>query len=419
MTKEQMLDFIHATGNVSRPGLERIAELLRLLGDPQEKLHFIHVAGTNGKGSLSAMLCSILMSAGYRTGLYISPHLFRVNERMSVNGEEVSDAELCALADEVSAAVEQMDDKPTEFERLTAMGFLHFVKRACDLVVLEVGLGGRLDATNVIGAPEAAAIMNIGLEHTKILGDTIEKIAWEKGGIIKENCPVILYRQSAAVENVIAELCRERGAHLRVAQEAVALESGLDGQRFVCGERGDLYITLLGRHQLGNAAVALGIVDALNEKGSYPVSEEAVRKGLAAAKWPARLEIVHREPLVLLDGAHNPNGVEALSRALGELFPQKKLTLVMGVMADKDYGEMLALIAPHASRLIAASIDYYRALPSDQLKANCALDIPVLDGGNICDALCLALDTCAPDEAICVFGSLYQAGDVRAFFGLE
>lgn len=420
MTKQEMENFIHATGNVSRPGLERITELMALLGEPQNKLKFVHVAGTNGKGSTSAMLESVLRTAGYCTGLYTSPHLWRMNERLRVNGVEVTDDELCALAETVKAAVDKMEDKPTEFERITAMGFLYFVEKGCDVVVLEVGLGGRMDATNLIAAPEVAVIMNIALEHTAILGDTVEKIAFEKGGIIKPGTSVALYRQSAEAEGVIEAICAERGAKLCRAAAVTPHESGIDGQRFDCGERKDLFLPLLGPHQQGNAATALAALDALREKG-WKISEEAVREGLAKTEWGARLEVLHRAPTVLLDGAHNPDGVEALAKALKSLFGGKKLTLVMGVMADKDYVEMLRLIEPRASRVIATAPDYYRALDPKSLAEalSAQLSVPVIDGGSVENALRLVLDTAPADEAVCVFGSLYQAGEVRAFFGKE
>ncbi len=420
MTKQEMENFVHATGNVSRPGLERITELMRLLGDPQDSLKFIHVAGTNGKGSTSAMIESMARAAGYRTGFYTSPHLFRMSERIKVDGVEVTDDELCALAEETKAAVDKMADKPTEFERITAMGFLYFKKRNCDIVVLEVGLGGRMDATNIIPAPEAAVIMNIALEHTNILGDTVEKIAFEKGGVIKAGTSVALYRQSEAAERVIEELCAERGAKLCRAQGVTLRERSLDGQVFDCGGRAALKLPLLGSHQLGNAATALAAIDALREKG-WKISEEAVRDGLARTVWPARLEVLHRLPAVLLDGAHNPDGVTALNNALLELFGEEKLTLVMGVMADKDYVEMLEIVAPRAKRVIATAPDYYRALDPASLAAalDAKLSVPVIDGGSVENALRLALDTAEENEAICVFGSLYQAGEVRAFFGKE
>lgn len=417
MTFSQALDFIHATGNLSRPGLERITELMHRLGDVQNTLRFVHVAGTNGKGSTCAMLERVLRAVGYRTGLYTSPHLLRVTERIKVNGEEISDAEFAACAARVREAMVGMDDAPTEFERITAMALCCFAAQKCDVVVLEVGLGGRLDGTNVIAAPEVSVIAGIGLEHTDWLGDTVEKIAFEKGGIIKPGCPVVLSRQSESVEAVIDGLCRERGCALRVTAESVLHESSIDGQRFDYGAHRDLFLPLLGGYQLQNAALAVETLDLLSERG-WHIPEVALREGLSQVQWPARLEVLQREPLVLLDGAHNPNGVDALERALTQLLPGQKVTLVMGVMADKDFGEMLDTMAPHAARFVAAAPDYYRALPSDKLAqtARAHLPCPVLDGGSVPQALKLALTLCEGAPVV-VFGSLYQAGEVRSFFG--
>lgn len=419
MTFSQALDFIHATGNVSRPGLSRIRELMRRLGDPQDALRFVHVAGTNGKGSTCAMLESILRAAGYRTGLYTSPHLLRVTERIRVDGEEISEDDFAAAAARVCAAMDGMDDAPTEFERITAMALCHFAAQECSVVVLEVGLGGRLDATNVIAAPEVSVIANIGLEHTDWLGDTVEKIAFEKGGIIKPGRPVVLYRQSRAVEDVIAALCRERGCALRITEAPAAHGGGVDGQRFSYRTGEELFLPLPGDYQVENAALALETVEVLRE-GGWHIADEAVRRGLAGVRWSARLELLRREPVVLLDGAHNPNGVDALERAVSTLFPGEKLTLVMGVMADKDFGGMLDTMAPHAARFIAAEPDYYRALPSAELArvARGHLPCPVIDGGRVPQALERALALCEGGPVV-VFGSLYQAGEVRRFFGRE
>lgn len=419
MTFEQALDFIHATGNLSRPGLERITELMHRLGDVQNTLRFVHVAGTNGKGSTCAMLERVLRAAGYRTGLYTSPHLLRVTERIKVNGEEIGEDEFAACAQRVSEAMTGMEDAPTEFERITAMALCCFAARKCDVVVLEVGLGGRLDGTNVISVPEVSVITGIGLEHTDWLGDTVEKIAFEKGGIIKPGCPVILARQSESVEAVIRDICRERGCSLRVTAESVLRESGIDGQHFAYGAHRDLFLPLLGGYQLQNAALAVETLDLLSARG-WNIPDDALREGLARVQWPARLEVLQREPLVLLDGAHNPNGVDALERALAQLLPGQKVTLVMGVMADKDFGEMLETMAPHAARFIAAAPNYYRALPSDKLAqaARAHLPCPVLNGGSVPQALTLALSLCGGAPVV-VFGSLYQAGEVRSFFGRD
>lgn len=417
MTFEEAKTFVHATGNVSRLGLERMNELLGLIGNPEKSLKFVHVAGTNGKGSTSAMTASILKEAGYKTGLYISPHLTNINERIQINGQMIPDTDFAALADIVAPAIAQMSDSPTEFERITAMALLYFSQKNCSIVVLEVGLGGRLDATNIIESPEVSVLTSIDFDHTEWLGDTLEKIAFEKGGIIKPGCPVVLYHQTPDVEKVIHNICSERKCSLRITADVMPLHHSLDGQVFTYRSWENVSISLLGLHQQHNASTVLETVEALRERG-WEISDDAVYCGMKNAVWPARLEVLQKSPLVLLDGAHNPNGVEALASSLRKLLPQQKFTLVMGVMADKDYNAMLLHLSPLAMHIIAAQPDYYRALSSKELSS--ALDrnlaIPVYDGGCIPEALALA-HKLNPSGPICVFGSLYQAGEVRAFYG--
>lgn len=281
MELNEALAFIHATDwKGSRLGLERMRELMHRLGNPQDSLKFIHVAGTNGKGSTSTMLASILTAAGYKTGLYTSPHLVRVNERFRINGADIPDAALCRAAEAVKEAADGMSDAPTEFEILTAMGFRHFAAEKCDAVVLEVGLGGRLDATNVIPSPEAAVITNIGLEHTAILGHTLPEIAREKAGIIKPGTTAVTYPVNAAVDAVYREICAERGAVWRGAAFDTLQERAhsLAGQRFDYKDEKDLTLHLLGEHQLRNAALAIETVSVLREKG-WNIPESALREG--------------------------------------------------------------------------------------------------------------------------------------------
>lgn len=419
MTWEETLAFIYETGNKSRPGLSRVTELLARLGNPQDALRFVHIAGTNGKGSTSAMIASVLRAAGYRTGLYTSPHLRRVTERMRVDGREIDRDSFCALAAALAPHVAQMTDKPTEFERLTAMALLWFARQACDVVVLEVGLGGRFDATNVIRAPEVSVITSIGLDHTEWLGGTLEQIAREKGGVIKPGRPVVLCGQDPCVEDVIRSICREQGAPLRVSGQPRSLSHTLEGQRFDYGAHSALFLPLLGDYQLKNAAVALDALDTLASSCGFALPEAALRAGLVETVWPARLEVLSREPLVLLDGAHNPDGAAQLAAALRALLPGKRITFVMGVLADKDYREMLRLIAPLAARLVATAPDSPRALSAAALTA-AAQDagVPAQDGGTIARAISLALQA-ANGSPVCVCGSLYQAGEARAYLGLD
>lgn len=420
MTLSETMEFIQAVSWLGcRPGLERITDLMHRLGDPQQSLRYIHITGTNGKGSTAAMLASILCKAGYTVGLFTSPHLCFYNERIKVNGQDISDEDLCAAAEVVKPAVDQMDTIPSEFERFTAMAFWYFCQRKCDIVVLEVGLGGQLDCTNVIHAPEVAVITNIGLEHTEYLGNTLEEIAVTKSGIIKSGADVVLYGQSPEVEHVIRARCAACGCPLRITDDSMLKRRGHDltGQWFDYRNRENLHINLLGTYQDSNAAVVLDTIDVLCRQG-WKISEAAVRQGLSTVTWPGRFEVLQTEPLVLVDGAHNPNGVDALVQCLRTYLPNQKLTFVMGVMADKDYDKMLDIIAPLAKRFITVTPDCHRSLASNQLQKEIQsrLHLPAQDAQSVQEGVTLALRESAVDDAVCIFGSLYQVGEVRAYF---
>ena len=294
MTIEEAMELIHGVEwRGSRPGLTRVRELLHRLGDPQDGLQFVHIAGTNGKGSTAAMLASILRAAGYTTGLFTSPYLERFAERMQVNGAPVPDAEFAAVCQTLQPCIAAMDDPPTEFELVTAAAMLWFRRRGCDVVVLEVGLGGRLDATNVIAAPACAVITNIGLDHTEILGGTLAQIAREKAGILKPGTCAVSYPQAPEVRRVLREICAQRGIPLTEADASaiVPLTDSVDGQTFTY--RGAEYaLPLLGAHQLRNAAVALTTVEVLRRRG-WHISEDAVRRGLASVTWPGPVSYTH------------------------------------------------------------------------------------------------------------------------------
>ena len=397
------------------PTLARTRALLDALGNPENTLKFVHVAGTNGKGSTSAMLASILTAAGYRTGLYTSPHLVRFTERMSVDGAEITDEALVTLTDRVLAAAEACGESCTEFELMTALGLLYFAELGCDIVVLEVGLGGRLDSTNVIPAPETAVITNIGLEHTAILGDTLEKIAREKAGILKSGSRAVLYAQTEEVMRVVRNICREKAVPLTVtASETLETRaSALDGQVFTYRSKGPYRLPLLGDYQRLNAAAALDTVDALRERG-WAISDDAISRGLAAVRWPCRLELVRRNPDFLIDGAHNPQCADALAASLEKLCGDKKLVFLAGVLADKNWQSMFDCILPLAKAFVTLTPASDRALPADTLadylrtRGAQAHSAASLEGG-IQKALALA----GENGAVCFFGSLYAAGEVR------
>ena len=415
---EETLQFIHATSwKGSRLGLERMQDLMLRLGNPQEELRFVHVAGTNGKGSVCAMLSSVLSSAGYRTGLYTSPHLVRVNERTKIDNVDISDEDLICAAEQVKAAVEQMDDKPTEFEVITAMAFVYFRQQKCDIVVLEVGLGGRLDATNVIPVPELAIIMNIGLEHTEVLGDTLQEIAAEKAGIIKGGGSVVFYPQLPSVESVFEETCAQRNATFVRADTSDVLvrEESLEGSVFDWKEWKQLRINLLGRHQIWNAVVALTAAEQLERKG-WGIGETAIRKGLANTYWPARLEILNEAPLFILDGAHNPQCVEMLEQSMQTLFLDRKVVFLTGMLRDKDYLKMLNLISHRIKEVICLTPDSERALPAEALASVLAgFEIKATAFDDVERGIIAAL-TAAKGRPIVAFGSLYLAGAIRSVF---
>ena len=400
----------------SAPGLARSRELLGLLGDPQKKLKFVHIAGTNGKGSTAAMLAAVLQSAGYRTGLYTSPHLLRFHERMRVNGEEIDDASLIALTNTVRQAAAQMREMPTGFEIMTAIAFLYFVQERCDIVSLEVGLGGRMDSTNVIPAPEVCVVTNIGLEHTAILGDTLEKIAAEKCGIIKRGAHAVLFGQTEGVEAVAREKCTQEGVALTVtAQEKLErISSSLDGQVFKYRGRGPYHLRLLGEYQLLNALTVIDTCTALRSRGWEKLMDEAIDSGLSAARWPGRLELLRRSPDFIVDGAHNPQCVDALMDSLAALYSGKKLIFLTGVLRDKDWQQMLRRALPLAKAFVVITPPSARALDENELAGWLrAQGIEAIPAAGTDDGVRRALAMAGKDDAICSWGSLYFTGEVR------
>lgn len=420
MDYQQALAYIDGVSWLgSRPGLSRVAALLEKLGDPQKDLKFVHIAGTNGKGSCAAMTASILKAAGYRTGLFTSPYLFRFNERMQINGEPIADEALAELVTRIRPLADAMEDHPTEFELMTAAALLWYRQERCDIVVLEVGLGGRFDATNIIEAPEAAVIMNIGLDHTKVLGDTVEQIAAEKAGIIKDGCDVVLYQQAENVQAVVRAVCGEKGARLHVAdfaQSVLAFDS-LEGQVF--SYKGETYaLPLLGEHQRRNAAVVLELVEVLRQKG-WKLSRDQVEHGLYAVSWPARFELIGEEPPFVVDGGHNPQCARTVADNLKTYFPDRRHVLLVGVLADKDYAGLFDILDEAADAYVCVTPDSERALPAAELAAFLTrYGRSVTVCGSIADGVTAARRAAGTDGMVCAAGSLYMAGAVRACFQL-
>lgn len=421
MTGQEAVELIHKeawTGRV--PGLSRTTELLKRVGNPHQELKFVHITGTNGKGSTAAMTAEILSKAGLKVGLYTSPHLWSFHERFRVNGELMPDEALGRITEQVIAAGKGMEDPATEFELMTAVGMIYFKEAKCDIVVLEVGLGGRMDSTNVIPAPEVAVITNIGLEHTAELGNTKAAIAGEKAGIIKPGCSALLYHQCEEVEEVVQKACDQAGVKLNLtAPETLeVLSSTKEGQTFRYRGEGPYHIRLLGDYQICNACTAIDIIRLMRERG-YHISEEALKDGLSSAVWPARMELVRQNPDLFLDGGHNPQCMEALRQSLRKLYPNKKIWFLTGVLADKDFEDMYSQITPIARGFITITPDSERAMTSQDLASYLkSLGLEATACKTAEEGLETALRMAAPDDVICACGSLYMIGEMRHLLGL-
>ena len=371
MNYQEAIEYIHSINwAFCKPGLERIEELCEKLGHPERKLKFIHVAGTNGKGSFCAMTESILRAAGYKTGLYTSPYIREFNERMQINGENISDSELVELTEYIKPIADSMEDKPTEFELITAVAFEYFARNNCDVVVLEAGLGGRLDSTNIITTPVLSVITGIALDHTAILGDTVEKIAAEKAGIIKEGVPVIFGGEDDSASAVIERVAKARGSEfVRVDYGKLKnINATLDGTDFDYGYLTGLHVGLLGLYQPKNAAVVLNAVHILNKHG-FLIKVGHIQEGLKKAVWHARFEKVSKDPLIIFDGAHNPQGIEQAVKSIKHYFGTNKVYLLTGVLKDKNYTEIAQMLATVASRAFTLTPDSPRALSAEEYSA--------------------------------------------------
>ncbi len=405
----------------SKPGLSRTEALLGFLGRPHEKLRFVHIAGTNGKGSTAAMTASVLTRAGYRTGLYTSPYVERFNERMQVDGEPISDGELIELTERIRPFADSMEDVPTSFEIITALAMEFFLCRKCDIVVLEVGLGGEFDSTNVISTPEVAVITAIGLDHTQVLGPRIEDVAAAKAGIIKEGGDVVIYGGPPEADTVIEKTCAEKGCRLiRTDHSAVNVTSaGLDGITFDFGDMKGLEIPLVGAYQRHNAAVALTAILTLREKG-WKITDEDIKAGLKSVRWPGRFEVLSKDPVFILDGAHNPHGMEAAVSSIREYLHGEKPVVLMGVMADKDIKRMLEILAPAAAAAVAVTPSNPRSLPAVELAHMIwETGVPAEAQPTIELGVKRAIEL-AGKGPVCALGSLYFSAEVKkAFLSLK
>lgn len=371
MTYDETLSYIHSIRwEFCKPGLERIRDLCSRLGNPQDKLKFVHVAGTNGKGSFCAMLSSILTKAGYRTGLFTSPYIKRFNERMMIAGVPIPDEELIEVTERVKPAAAAMDEPPTEFELITAIAFLWFAEKQCDIVVLEVGMGGRLDSTNIIEHPELSVITGIALDHTSFLGNTVAEIAAQKAGIIKPHCPALWCGDAPDADAVIRDAAQEKQAPLYAADlKKLHIRSmDLEHTEFDFRRYHALSISMLGTYQPRNAANVLTAVPILRKLG-WRISPYAVRAGLKAVRWPARFEVLCHDPLLIYDGGHNPQGVDAAAESVHTYFGENKVLTVTGVMKDKDYGYVANRIAGFSAHVFTITPDNPRALSAEDYAA--------------------------------------------------
>ncbi len=405
MNYKESLDFIHSIPKFRRPlGNAKLEQLLNSLGSPQKKLRFIHIAGTNGKGSVSAMTAEILKRSGYKTGMFTSPFLEVFNERIRINGENISDAALSDIATRVKDIMEENKLFVSEFAFVTAMAFLYFYEQKCDFVVLEVGMGGRLDATNVIDESLVSVICQIGLDHTQYLGDTVEEIALEKCGIIRDKGTVVLYPNDA-VQDIILQYAKDKNAKITVAEKVRITNNG-----FIY--KGNEYpLSLKGTYQPQNAAVVIEIINALLEKG-INIPDAAVIDGLNGTHWAARFEFITDS--IIIDGGHNIDGMRALKSSLIAL--KRDIILVMAMMEDKAYEDCIREIAPTAVKIIATEIDMPRCLKAEKLAETArSMNVSAAVNTNPYEAVKDAIGI-SDNAVICICGSLFLAGKIRNFF---
>ena len=418
MTYEETMNYIHRVAwTGSRPGLERITELLHALGDPQDTLRFVHVAGTNGKGSFCSMLDSVLRRAGYSVGLYTSPYIERFNERMAVGGEPIGDDELSRITEYVKTFADKMQDQPTEFELITAVAMVYFARHGCDIVILEVGMGGRLDATNIIKTPILSVITGISLDHTAFLGDTVEKVAAEKAGIIKHGVPVLFGGNDNRAAEVIKNTAMEQGCeYFEVDRTEISnVRGSFEENLFDYGGYRDIKLSLIGSYQPYNAANVISAVKILRSLG-ISVSDDDLLSGLASAKWKGRFELLCREPIFIIDGSHNPEGIAAAVDSVKRCFGEKKVYLLSGVMKDKDYFSMARELSEIASRAFTLTPDNPRALDSESYAESfCKAGVPAKGYKTVNDAVFAAYSAAKSDGVpLVALGSLYMYGEIKA-----
>ena len=416
MNYNEALEYIHSVSwTFCKPGLDRIKELCEKLGNPQNSLKFIHVAGTNGKGSFCSMLHSILNECGYRVGLFTSPYIKFFNERIAINGKPIGYDDLAKITSQIKPIADAMTDKPTEFELITAISFEYFKNQKCDFVILECGLGGRLDSTNIIENSILSVITGIDFDHTSILGDTIPKIAYEKAGIIKDNTPILWCGNNDEAKEVILNESSIKNSQFYEAKRntVTVKKQTLDGTFFDFDDLKDLKINLLGTYQIENAANVLNAVSILKKQG-YQITDTAIKQGLEKAKWHARFEIISHTPLIIFDGGHNPQGVCEAVKSIKQYFGKEKLNIITGVMADKDYNFIASKISEIASKVFCLTPDNPRALNAkDYANVFSNLGVCASYHSTVKDAVSSAIDDAKSEsKSILCLGSLYMYNEV-------
>jgi dihydrofolate synthase/folylpolyglutamate synthase len=426
MDYNQALEYIHGTYKLgSKLGLENIKDLLNRLDNPQDKFKYIHVAGTNGKGSVTAMLSHILCEGGYKVGTFVSPYLENFTERIQVNLQEIPRQELAHITQRVKEKVDEMvslgRNHPTEFEIVTAIGLVYFAQQKIDIAVVEVGLGGRLDSTNVVDEPLLSIITSIDFDHMNILGNTLGEIAFEKAGIIKKGRPVVSYPQLEEAFSVIQEVARDRNAPLyevspgQISPIKISPKGSIFNFRFRDIEYKDLILGLIGEHQLKNAATALTAIEVIRSLGIV-IPKQAIYSGLSNTRWPGRLEKVMENPSVIIDGAHNSSGAEALAQAINTYFADDEIILVIGILGDKEVDAIISKLCPLAHRVIVTRPDNPRAMKPEELgKKVLRYSHTVEVEPNITKAIDKAIDLSGQQGVVLICGSLYLAGIARSY----
>lgn len=421
----ETMEYIHNTSKFGMNfGLKRTEKILELLGNPHKKLNLIHIAGTNGKGSTTVMLSQVLIESGYKTGMFTSPYLEEFEERIQINNNNISKECLCKIIERVKSAIDIVltlgYDHPTEFEIITCAMFLYFYEEKIDIGIIEVGLGGRLDSTNVIN-PLLTIITSISFDHINILGNSLSKIASEKAGIIKENIPLILYPQQNEAKEAIISIAKEKKVKVIEVDENCGSLIGIEDNgkdifqkvHIMCKKSYELNLALLGKHQICNASVVLNAVEFLNENG-YSLSEENINNAMEKVKWKGRLEIIKRNPLIVIDGAHNLGGIESLVESVKTYFKYEKIKLILGILSDKDVYKMVEKISGIADKIYTVTPNSERAeLATELKKVVYSYNKNVESYLNYSDALNDAIRDSSEGDLILISGSLYMIGDMR------